>query len=196
MVARFLVILLFLITPAFAQDAQTEDTFVGDARGLVWGLSQDDIKRYEQSEFLGPFENALSYKGQDFGKDAFITYYFFDNKLGRIIVEYDYLRANPQDYLNDYIEFQSQLTELYGDPSSDDIVWRNDIYRNDPERWGIGVMMGGVQFSSLWSTPTSIIRMTLRGDKMKAELETTYVSKTVLQRENAVSLTPQNAASE
>lgn len=207
---RYLILamLLLLSSGVFAQEADTFDEafeeseeqakekkqLAGDARGLIWGLSQDDVKQFEEQDentkFYGPYANTLNYKGPDFGIPAQITYTFYDNGLGRVTVEYRSTRSNPQDHLNDYIMIKEKITGMYGLPTVDDINWINERYMNDTERWGLGMMLGTVEFYATWSTPTTIIRLTLKGGDMKAKLQAVYLSKTVLASESEGTVLP------
>lgn len=169
-----------------------DPALAGDIRGFVWGLDRNSVREFESAEFLGPIENALVYKGKDFGFKSYIQYYFYEDKLGRAIVLYNDKNSNAQDYLNDYISVQSKISKLYGPPVSDNVVWNDKRYQDDPEHWGQAMLMGFVEFRSVWSTPTSVIQLELTGSKMRQNFRAVYISKTVLAEENEVPLVPQN----
>lgn len=171
-----------------------------DVRGFVWGLGRDLVRDNEFSEFLGANENVLVYRGKDFGFQAFLQYYFYgeplrDGKLGRAEIIYNDMNSNPQDYLNDYIKVQDQISKIFGAPSSENIIWKDDRFQDDEEMWGVAAMMGQVQFLSIWSTRRSVIQLILTGADMRADMRAIYISKTVLDEQNAVPLVPDNPTS-
>ncbi len=203
----FIVAIMVLSVPAMAQEGSRafEEAFeqpdpeeildpalAGDFRGFVWGLDRNSVREFETAEFLGPIEDVLVYRGKDFGFKSYIQYYFYGEKLGRAIVLYNDNNSNPQDYLNDYISVQNKISRLYGPPTSDNVIWNDDNYRDDPERWGQAMLMGIVEFVSVWSTPTSVIQLELKGRDMKPNFRAVYISKTVLAEENEVPLVPQD----
>ena len=199
----FLIIMLAILSaPALAQDVNvmqspdmleepvSQEKELGDVRGFVWGLGAVDIQAYEEAEFLGINDHVLSFKGKDHGLDAYIDYYFFDGKLGRAEVTYTQKRTEPQVYLDDYIELQDKMNKERGQATQDQVIWKRSIYRDDPERWGLAAMMGFVEFTSVWVTPSSAIRLVFDGYDVKARMKMVYSSDTIVDVENQPSLVP------
>ena len=71
------------------------------------------------------------------------------------------------------------LISKYGEPSDKwpEQVWSNDLYKDNPEDWGMAICVGHLVYQSRWVTPKSVIVLNLEGDNFKTELEILYFSK-------------------
>lgn len=203
------IIMVLLPLSSFAQSEQTsafeaarekaeqeiadKRAMAGDVRGLVWGVTSEDVEGFENDlERLGRHEDKIVYTTKDFDFPASVIYQFYKDQLTRADVEYEQIQTIPQEYLNDYMALQDKISEIYGEPVSDEVNWRSDMYKNDPERWGLAVMMGALRLQTMWSTPRSVITLDFRGKRMKQSMRVTYISKTIIRAEEDVNILPQS----
>ena len=90
----------------------------------------------------------------------------------------------------DYRQLRELLYRKYGKPSEvaldstqkptenflDDMSWRNDLYRDDFEDWGLAVSIGQVTFSASWVSNRAEIDLILCGDNYDITLAIEYKS--------------------
>jgi hypothetical protein len=75
----------------------------------------------------------------------------------------------PLNGLNEFIGYyhtlKDQLTDTYGTPSQDQIVWENDLYQPLPDYWGVAVMIGHLHYHANWETPEGTMTLELTGNR-------------------------------
>ena len=81
------------------------------------------------------------------------------------------------DYLTDYSELKSILTEKYGSSQENQDIWLNDHYRNDPEKIGFAVSRGDYTKFAKWDKADTEIRLFMSGKGHKIDLSLVYISK-------------------
>jgi len=57
------------------------------------------------------------------------------------------------------------LTETYGVPADDQVVWDNDLYQPLPDYWGVAVMIGHLRYHAAWETADGTVTLELMGDR-------------------------------
>lgn len=79
------------------------------------------------------------------------------------------LLQRPLNRLNEFISyFQSvkqTLTETYGTPAEDEVLWTNDLYQPLPDYWGVAVMIGHLRYHATWETADGTVTLELTGDR-------------------------------
>lgn len=79
------------------------------------------------------------------------------------------LLQRPINGLNEFVEYYRTLKELltarYGDPTSDQTVWDNDLYQPIPDYWGVAVLIGHLHYHAAWETPEGAITLELTGNR-------------------------------
>jgi hypothetical protein len=78
------------------------------------------------------------------------------------------LLQRPLNGLNEFIGYyqvlKRTLTESYGTPVQDRILWNNDLYQPLPDYWGVAVMIGHLQYHAAWETDKGTLTLELTGD--------------------------------
>lgn len=143
---RFL-LFFFLIglwmNPAAAQDALF--------RGFIWGATKEDVRKFETAPFYKDEGDQLFFVEE---KEAFrplITYTFQDGRL--IAAKYElqeFHEPNPENVLNRLSDTQASLKKLYGQPISEEMIWRTRTYQYLPRFWGRALYQGSLWFRTLW----------------------------------------------
>lgn len=192
-IALSLVVFAYSPAPACAQEKPLETQILtDDVRGFVWGLPASVIRENEKAEHFGDFENTITFYGEHLGVRAYITYVFYQDRLGRVIVAYDHNKPDPQGYLDDYVRVSEGITAFHGAPVSEDVRASNSRFKNDPERWGLGMIQGHLQFSKRWDSPRTLIQLDLKGEDFKSKMEATYFSKSVFDTAQSAPTTGNN----
>ncbi|HSQ50413.1 MAG TPA: hypothetical protein VLL94_04015 [Nitrospiraceae bacterium] len=79
------------------------------------------------------------------------------------------LLQRPINGLNEFVEYYRTLkvllTARYGDPTSDQTVWDNDLYQPIPDYWGVAVLIGHLHYHAAWETPEGAITLELTGNQ-------------------------------
>ena len=128
--------------------------------------------------FIGKVEEneRLLYKTNLDGLDFQLGYEFVDNKLFRAIYFLESEHTNKNAYINDFKSFKDILKEKYGEPIRDDVIWKRNLYKDDPDDWGFAVSLGHLAFKTDWQTPRTDISIFLTGDNYEIVLGIVYSS--------------------
>jgi len=183
---KYIILLAVSILTAFAQtDTTTAPVF--DFRQTNWGMSTAQVKSTEKNKPITDKNQMLVYEGQVSGFDCWIGYIFLDDKLVRAKYLFIQEHSNKTDYIQDYKKIQNILTSKYGEPTADDVLWSNDLYKSDPQEWGMAICIGHLKYYCKWETDATKILLALSGENYKIDFQTEYVSvahKELIEREN------------
>jgi len=69
------------------------------------------------------------------------------------------------EFIGYYLELKRTLTDTYGAPQDDHVVWDNDLYQPLPDYWGVAVMIGHLRYHATWNTPDGTVTLELTGDR-------------------------------
>jgi len=178
--------LLFVVFPVFLiAQKPTQEKEEYDFRETLWGMTKETVKRTEKTKPFQEVESQLIYIDTIINLKIAVFYDFIDNKLvstGYAVME-DH--SNENLYIKDYKKLKDALVEKYGKPSDkatdgsdyEEIVWLDDLYQDDPSRWGFAISVGDLIYQSFWETNTTAIVMRLFGDNYKISLLIKYFSK-------------------
>ena len=116
------------------------------------------IRKDEQNQliFLRNIADHGVLEGYEFRQDSLVR--------GQYI-----LLQRPLNGLNEFIGYyqalKRTLTESYGTPVQDRILWNNDLYQPLPDYWGVAVMIGHLQYYAAWETDEGTLTLELTGDR-------------------------------
>jgi hypothetical protein len=150
-----------------------------DFRKIKWGMSQEEVTSIEGS----PDDIKLEYIGY-YGLtvaeiDVLLVYYFNgDDQLYKAIYASAEEHTNRNDYITDFDNLSSALTEKYGDPLESDTIWKDDLYQDDPSEWGMAICVGHMMKYAKWETDTTNITIVITGDNYEISTMIGYESKT------------------
>ena len=136
--------------------ASMKDDF--DFRRVNWGMSFDQVLEAESVTPVLREEKRLQYKTRILGREVLLSYFFTDNKL--IAAEYQlfevYLRT--ESYRQTYNAFKNALTKKYGSPAKEDLVWIDELYRDDETKLDLALSSGHAEYISIWDNATVRIK--------------------------------------
>lgn len=152
-------------------------------RNASWRMSPDEVKKSENAEYLFQKDNILSYKGKLIDFNALIVYFFAENQLVRARYVLEENHTNKNDYLEDYWSLKEKLKSKYGEPKTDKIEWKNDLYRSDQAQWGFAVSLGHLYYYAIWYADDTNIGLSIRGDNYEINTILEYESRQIIHLE-------------
>jgi hypothetical protein len=119
-------------------------------RRVPWGCTIEDIKRGELGELLVEHPTMLIYKDWVDGSEVVCTFGIVNHRFmwgGYAFLD---IHSNKNFFIGDFYSRDNLLREKYGPPREHEVIWLNDLYKDDPNNWGLAVSMGHLQMSSEW----------------------------------------------
>ena len=156
---------------------ESNDSKSSHFRKVRWGDSKEKVKESEDLELMHDENGILGFQTKVAGLDTLVAYIFVQNKLVRskyIITE---KHTNANDFIYDYKKLKEALTQKYGTPDDDETFWKNDLYKDDYEDWGMALKIGHLVYISNWKTPDTEISLVLSGENYDIDLQIEYFSK-------------------
>lgn len=152
-----------------------------DFRDVNWGMSRDEVKKIEGADFIYDEGINLAYEGAEVSTfDATIAFSFNKNdELCDAGYIFTHEHSNPTDYIIDYGDIQNKLIKKYGTPKEAEVVWKGDLWKDNPDEWGMAVLTGELEMYTIWRTEDVDLILTLTGDNYKESFTLTYQSKEV-----------------
>lgn len=148
-----------------------------DFRKINWGMSRQAVKKTEQAKPEEEESNYLLYKVNVSDMDSTVVYYFQNDKLVQSGYIYQEKRSKDNDYIDDYEKVKDTLALRYGYPMTDTKTWRNRLYQDDYDKYGLAVKMGHLKYSATWETDKTSIELKLDSEDQVIYLVVIYTSK-------------------
>lgn len=146
--------------------------------GLPWGASTKQLKKKVPKAKPNADGSTWMVPQQLAGRDAMVGYIFVEDQFVVALVFFTASYMNKNRYLDDHEEVRELLTKKYGPPStSSRDYWSDDLYRDDPNNWGMAVSTGRLTRISAWDTPTTEIELVTKGENFDITNRIRYGSK-------------------
>lgn len=147
-----------------------------DFRNITWGMTVDEVKAIEDADVLDENASMFVYAVEVAGREALLFYKHVDNKVVRGGYSFQVKHDDKNAYIDDYEVLKAQLTEEFGGPVSDEVVWKNDLYRQDVDQHGLAVGMGYLILWADWDNGDTRIELALHGNNDLHVLAMNYAS--------------------
>ena len=141
-----------------------------DFRKTHWGMSKNEVRKNETTEFIGETDDALIYKEKIGGLDSKLVYMFKDGKLRNSAYKFENKYSDVEDYINDYEKLKKAYTKKYGEPHSDEVRWTNDTFKDDPSMLGQVLIEDHVSYVTQWSLPETSVILSLYKNEDEDEI--------------------------
>lgn len=171
--ARSFALLLLVAAALMAQKS--------DFRNASWGMDRAQVVATEgtpPSQIReGGGEIVLRYESARLaGLDCRVVYIFAKDKLVR--TKYVFQREHDQknDFLADFAVVDAFLMGIVERPTEQRLSWLNDIYKNEPEHYGVAVSLGQLVYSTQWQGTRTVITHALYGENGAITHEIEYAS--------------------
>lgn len=144
-------------------EESTEDVLVEREnttfRNAIWGDDMETVKKYETEIALEEGENSLIGQTTIVGLESDIVYYFdSQGKLYQGIYGIKTKEGVGEGvYISDYNNLKNKLTELYGEPVSDEIIPLTDQSQIDYTGEENSLKFGYTAYKTIWNTETTEI---------------------------------------
>lgn len=155
---------------------EKENTENFDFRKAHWGLGKARVKKIENEEIIQEDDNLIAYEGSVLGLDCYIVYIFAQNKLVRAKYVFINKHSNKNDFIDDYATIKNALIKKYDKPSADEVYWKNNLYKDDVEGWGMAVSAGHLVYYSSWESGSTQVFSSLTGENYDISLQIEYSS--------------------
>lgn len=167
-----LIFLLFLILSTILSIAQDFGF-----RKTKWGYTKNQVKSTESLELILDNDEILGYRTSVANLECTLGYYFKNNSLYAGAYNFSEEHSNKNDYLMDYLSLKQLLKEKYGEPKIDEINWKDKLYQDDKEHFGLAISIGHLELFCNWETEDTFIQLSINGDNYDISLKTLYKSK-------------------
>lgn len=131
-----------------------------------WGSDPTTVRNSVEGEIGDDEQGKLIYLRNIADHGVLEGYEFHHEALVR--GQYVVLQR-PLNGLNEFIGYyqslKQKLTDTYGDPALDRIVWDNDLYQPVPDYWGVAVLIGHLHYHAAWETADGTITLELTGNR-------------------------------
>lgn len=84
--------------------------------------------------------------------------------VGGQYVLYQRHQFASNEFIGHFLHVKDLLVRTYGTPRQDNVIWLNDLYQPLPGYWDVAVDIGHLVYSASWTTPTTCLALTLKGD--------------------------------
>ena len=165
---RRLTVLIFfaVLMVCFAASAKA-----ADFRGFIWGVSKEDVRKYERAIFYKEEGDSLYFLLQPDYFRRLIRYDFKDGKLFRARYEYVEL-FTPQslDIIARYLDLKDKVSKEYKMQPVEDLEWRDKTYANYPQYWPNAFMGRDLIFRATWAFGNTRVLMETYHEKTYYQL--------------------------
>lgn len=146
-------------------------------RDVKFGMSKTTVAELAGDEIGFTTEDIIYCSTRILGFDSNLYYAFDQNdKLGEILFSIDETHSNDNFYIDDYYDIQKELIQKFGEPVNDEIIWYNDLFKDDYSNWGLAVSAGHLKYVSAWEFDDMTIVLILNGDNYEINLFAGYTS--------------------
>ena len=153
-------------------------------RKTLWGMNRKSVM---DSEKLKPIEienqtdsgsdiERLLYEDSIIDIKCYIDYVFVNNKLALAGYIFTKKYSNENDYIKDFERVKGNLIKKYGKPKVDRVIWDDDLYKDNPSRYGFAVSIGHVKYIALWNLDETEIVLSLTGNNYNVRHDLVYSS--------------------
>ena len=153
-----------------------------DFRAITWGMSVDQVKQIEEGDVLDENENMFVYAVEIAGLDAFLFYKHVDNRVVGGGYSFRGKYDDKNAYIANYEDLKNLLIDEYGGPVSDEVLWKNDFYKDDLDNHGNAVGKGYLVYWADWNAGDTRIELALHGNNDLHVLAMNYASKALSAR--------------
>lgn len=162
---KIILILLLHTSLSYSQFRETE-----------WGMTKKQVKAKENSTLRNETDDELTYDVEIANITAWLYYLFVDNQLCG--GGYNFLDKHTSDiqYINDYYKIKDILIDKFDQPAEDDMIWENDLYKDDPDEYGPAVSLRHLIFKAGWKTEDTEILLILDIDQHQIGHDLFYLS--------------------
>lgn len=163
-------------------ESTTQEVVNPDIRNANWGMSKEEVKLSETEGILfTEADDMLAYDGVIVsGLKSALGYLFnLNNELFGVNYVITEPHSNKTAFIADYNTLKEKLTTKYGPPDEDEEIWKDDLWMDKPEDWGLAIVTGDLMYYCTWHTSNLTIFLELSGDNYKVDFKLMYQCDTI-----------------
>lgn len=151
----------------------------GQVRKTKWGMTQREVLATETIKPSLNDNEGLAYVVDLSGYKTYLFYLFnSDGKLASASYSLAEKFSSENSYLSAYLALLSKLKEKYGE-GEPDIIWSDDLYRDDKQKWGLAIAAEHLKIRHTWETEDMTIMAEISGKNYKTDVSIRYSSKLI-----------------
>jgi hypothetical protein len=173
MTVRFFAVLPMIASGLVAQTL--------DFRNTSWGMDRAQVV---VTEGMPPNQTAerggevvLRYESARLaGIVCRVVYILARDKLVRTKYVFQQEHSDKNDFLSDFVRVDAFLIGMMESPTEQRVLWRNEVYKTEPQHYGIAVSLGQLLYSTQWKGTRTIVTHALTGENGVITHEVEYAS--------------------
>ncbi|RMH37348.1 MAG: hypothetical protein D6690_02985 [Nitrospirae bacterium] len=140
----------------------------------IWEMSTAEVKAQESAPFvwevqapvLDQGERRLGYTTSIEGHPALLTYELIHDRLREMtyLFEIPLSEEAMPPVLQEYHTIKRWIMQSYGEPTNEEYLWLDSLYRDAPELWDTAVLRGHLTIVAEWRANGTSITLLLNGD--------------------------------
>jgi len=152
-----------------------------DFRNTSWGMDRTQVVATEAgppsqirergSEIVLRYESARLA-----GLDCRVVYILAKDKLVRAKYVFQREHAAKNDFLADFTMVDAFLMATMERPTEQRVMWRDELYKMEPQQYGVAVSLGQLLYSTQWKGMRTVVTHALTGENGAITHEIEYVS--------------------
>jgi hypothetical protein len=103
-----------------------------------------------------------------------VIYVFVRDMLVRGKLAFTVQHANDNDFWDDFETLKAMLIKKYGQTVDDQTLWKDELYKDDPNQRGMAVSCGALVRLVSWDLDETHVSLVLSGDNYQIELAIHY----------------------
>jgi len=151
-------------------------TFADGFRGVEWGSSPETVTESEAKAPASEGDGQLVFEDSIDNLDCYAIFTFVQGQLVRGTYGITEEHANQNDYIGDYMKLKNLLEKKYGEPATDRTIWKDDLYKDRRDDWGMAIATSRLVYNSTWVSGDTDIMLGLYGDNYDIHLTIWYSS--------------------
>jgi hypothetical protein len=168
-----------------------------DFRNTSWGMDEAHVVATE----AGPpsqirergSETVLRYESARVaGLDCRVVYILAKDKLVRAKYVFQREHAAKNDFLADFTIVDAFLMATMERPTEQRVMWRDEVYKLEPQHYGVAVSLGQLLYSTQWKRMRTVVTHALTGESGTITHEVEYVSVDLEPWENQITKEQEN----
>lgn len=148
-------------------------------RKRKWGMTRQQVAASESPMKIETADGGTKIGGflTIDGRKMGVLYDFADDRLARASYVLAEKYNEPTAYMAVLRSIEDALTEKYGPPVRNILRWDDDLYKNNPDRYGIALAAGHLLLGHEWETGETKIVTVAHGQNFSITLMVRYTSK-------------------
>lgn len=152
-----------------------------DFRVAKWGESRESImKKERETNLLPDSPDVYLFKSTIAGMQCVVGYFFTNDQFTMAKYIFEEEHSNSNLFIDDYTRLVRLMSQKYGKPQEggeNNMIWFNDLWRDNYEDWGLAISAGHLAYDASWETEKTEILVQLSGENYQIHLVVQYLSR-------------------